>query len=290
MIFSRHKRRLFCLLSDTHAGKRVGLMHPEVKLVRSCDNGGSVKIWTPEMTTTQEWLWSVYSECAQELQDFAGKDEIIVGHLGDVTNGDKHGGNIPDTTLEDQRIIACANLQVLLDIKNVTKMRIMRGTEAHVPDSAEARVAHWLSVKTGKDVDCANHSRYIIDQEIIDAAHHGPYPGSRDWLKGNVALYHLRDRIYRDRRSGITPATVYGRGHYHQFVHVTLNEVWHEKYHPHHLIITPSFSGLDDYVRKVAKSPPILESGFVVLEFIDDYLTSIHPIIRSIDLRTEEVL
>lgn len=224
------------------------------------------------------------------LVDFADGDEIVLCHNGDITNGDRHGGNIPETTREDQRIIARDNMRPYLQLPNVKKARLMTGTAVHVPECAEARVAHHLRREMGKDVQSCHHARFTIDSEVVEVAHHGAYPGSRDWLRGNVALYHLKDRIYRDRRSGLTPARVYAYGHFHQRVYATVKDTWVRECYQHDLVIVPAFSGLDDYVRKGARSPPIIQAGIVVLEFVDSKLRSIQEFIKEQDLRKEEKL
>jgi hypothetical protein len=177
-----------------------------------------------------------------------------------------------------------------LAIPTVKKIRFITGTEVHVPENAEARVAARLRAETGLDVACCHHGRFDMGDDTIDGSHHGPYPGSRDWLKGNVATYYLKDRVYQDRRSDSGPARIYMRGHYHQFVHVTLHELWHGWTFTHDLVIIPALAGLDGYVRKVAHSPPILQAGIVCLEFIDGQLAEIKPFVQEIDLRTEEKL
>ena len=263
-------------------------MNPDTVLIRMRDKGNLEK-WRPEPSTTQEWLWPVYVKAIGELEEYAAGDEIIIAHDGDITQGDKFNGRIPETTLGDQRIIACDNLTPLLALKNISKIRLLSGTEVHVPECAEARVAaHFL--ERGFDIAVSHHSRFCMGHDYVDAAHHGPFPGSRDWLKGNVALYYLKDRVYTDRRAGKEPAAAYVRGHYHVFIDMPLYDIWEGTGRLHHLIIIPALSGQDSFIRKVGKSPPILQAGIVALEFIDGWLTEVKPFIEETDLRTEEML
>lgn len=288
LLRKKRKRRIFAWLSDTHAGKDTGLLNPDTVLIRVKDNG-SLEEWRPESSTTQRWLWPVYVNAIGELEEYAAGDEIIVAHDGDITQGDRFNSRIPETTLEDQRIIARDNLAPLLALKNISKVRLLSGTEVHVPECAEARVAaHFL--KRGLDIAVSHHNRFCMGHDFVDAAHHGPYPGSRDWLRGNVALYYLKDRVYIDRRSGKQPAAAYVRGHYHIFLDVPFYDIWEGMGFLHHLIIIPALSGQDSFIRKVGKSPPILQAGIVALEFIDGWLTEVKPFIEETDLRTEEML
>lgn len=290
-MWSRKKknRRVFAWLSDTHGGKNTGLLNPDTVLVRVKDDG-SKEDWQPEPSTTQRWLWSVYMSAVGELEEYAADSEIIVAHGGDITHGDRHGDTIPETTREDQRKIAAENLLPLLMLPRVTKVRFLTGTEVHVPDCAEVRIAARLQNDTGLDIAVWHHARFSLLPDIVDGAHHGPHPGSRDWLKGNVARYYLKDCIYADRRAGKEPARIYMRGHYHRFVPESITEMWEGKLYKHDLIVIPSLSGPDGYVRKILKSSPILQAGIIALEFIDGHLEEIRPFIDEKDLRTEETL
>lgn len=290
ILLRRTRRRIAAFISDTHAGHRLGLLSPETVLIAETDDGG-IEEWTPEPSKTQEYLWRLYQQHLAELVDFAGRDEIVAFHNGDATHGDRYReGLIPGTTQVDQRAIAKHNLMPFVGLKNVKKTRLITGTGVHVPTVAEARIARVLAQETKKDVASYHHARANIDGVLIEAAHHGPYPGSRDWLRGNVALYHLKDRVYRDRRMGKRPADVYVYGHYHEWVHVTLNEEWNDAASVHHLVIVPSYCGLTAHARKVTKSAPFLTNGLAAFEIIDGKLVSIRPFKATLDLRTEETL
>ena len=267
----------------------MGLLNPDTVLVRENDDGDSEE-WAPEPITTQVELWKAYLDNVETLKQFAGRDEITVFHGGDATQGDRYNAQIPDITREDQRTIACYNLAPLISLPNVKKMRLVTGTPVHVPDAAEARIAHRLASETGKDVRCKHHLRADIGGVTFDVAHHGPFPGSRDWLRGNVALYYLRDRIYLDRRNGVQPATVYLRGHFHEWVHASLNDCWDGVDSTHHLIILPSFSGMTDFARKVTRTAPSLTTGMAAFEIVDGALTQIKAIKQTWDLRSREEL
>lgn len=285
----KRNRRVFAWISDTHAGKRTGLLNPDTILIRTHEDG-SEEEWRPELSPIQRWFWPVFEAAIGELAEYARGDEIIVGHSGDITQGDRYDTLIPDTTIADQRTIAVYNMVPLLALPNVKKARFLTGTEVHVPDSAEVRVAHKLKRDTGLDIQTCHHRRFNMGHDWVDGAHHGPHPGTRDWLHGNVALYYLRDRVYLDRRNGTEPAVAYIRGHFHRYVKVPFYDDWSGEARDRYVIVVPSFCGLDGFVRKVGKSPPIIEAGIVALEFTDGYLTDVKAFTDKKDLRTEEVL
>ena len=285
----KRNRRVFAWITDSHAGKTTGLLNPATVLVRTDDKGHN-ESWKPEPSQTQRWLWPVYENAIGELEEYAGGDEIIIAHAGDITHGDRHGNVIPGTFLSDQRIIAYDNMLPLVRLKQVRKVRFMTGTEVHVPQNPEARIAARLKAETGKDVACCHHARFDMGQDVVDAAHHGPSPGSRDWLKGNVARFYLRDRIYEDRRLGKNPAVAYMRGHYHRYVHEVIHDRWAGVERDRHLIVVPALSGLDGYIRKIITSTPIIEAGIVALAFVDGCLEDVKAFIEFNDMRTEETL
>jgi len=277
-------------LADMHAGHRLGLLNPETVLLREADDG-SVEEWTPELTETQRRLWHIYQENIEQVKALAGRDEVVVIHDGDATHGTTYReGLIPGTTQADQREIAVQNLRPLAELRSVRKVRLVTGTAVHVPNSAEMRIAHKLAALTGRDVQAVHHTRLTVDGVVFDVAHHGPFPGSRDWLRGNVARYYLRSCMYEDRRQGLEPARVYLRGHYHTRVHEVLDEAWRGQRWQSDLYILPSFCGLTAYARKVTRSEPVLVNGLVAFEIVDGVLVRAHEMLDWLDLRTEEVL
>ena len=286
-------RRIVLALADTHAGHRLALLNPDTILI-GADDDGEVYEWTPEPTENQRRLWSIYQEHIALAQELAGNDEIIVLHDGDLTNGDKYDsngkGNIADTTREDQRQIAKMNLLPLVMLPQVLRVRIITGTPSHVPDNAEARIAHALAKAAGKDVRSCHHSRLDIDGVPFDVAHHGPGPGIRDWLRGNVARYYLKDRVYRDRRLGKVPARVYIRAHYHIWVPETIHDRWQGRQQRHDLTVLPSYTGLTGYARQVTGSEPVIVNGLCCYELVNGRLVDVHPFVDEYDTRQEEIL
>lgn len=279
-------------LSDLHSGHSLGLLNPAVVLVQTQDDGSWIE-WTPEQTDNQRYLWALYTEFLEAVKELAGSDEIVLLHLGDLTHGIHYrDGLIPDTGMEDQRAIAESNLLPWLMLPNVKRVRLLTGTSVHVrvEGSNEARIAYRLSrALPGKDIQATHHSRLEVDGFTFDTAHHGPPGGSRDWLRGNVARYYLRDRMQIDRRGGLRPSFSYLRGHYHVDVWETLREEWQGQTETAHLIVVPSFMGLTWHGRKVTRSEPVVVNGLYVFE-IGEGQCRIHPFTRRRDQRAQESL
>ena len=283
------ERRCVLVLSDMHAGHSFGLYDPGTVLIRTHDDG-QIEEWTPEPTDTQRWIWHIYQDHIEQARDWTAGAGIVVFHGGDAVQGTRYGRLMEGVSLDDQRTIAANNLIPLLSLPNVQAVRLITGTEVHVPDSAEARIAAALAARTGIDVQSFHHHVVDVDGARFDVAHHGPYPGSRDWLKGNVALYHLKDRIYTDRRLGRQPSHVYLYGHFHEHLRVTHHEGWNGEQHTADLLVVPSYCGLGDHARKVTRSVPCLTVGMVGIEVIGGEVGEIRAFTETLDLRTEESL
>lgn len=289
----RRSRRLAAAIADTHAGHVLGLLNPDTVLVRQLDEHGEFEEWCPEPTATQRLLWPFYQEDIGQLANLADGDPIVLLHVGDPVHGTKYQqGLIADVSRADQRRIAVSNLTPSIALPNVIAVRLYTGTAAHVwPGYADARVAWALHQEfPRKDIQSVHHSRLMVGGEILDISHHGPHPGSRDWLRGNVARFYLRDRIYRDRRMGKEPARGYIRGHRHVWLKETMDDRWADTDGDRYLTVVPAYSGFTGFARQITQSEPELQCGMVVYEMEGGRLTEIHPFVHYEDLRLEETL
>ena len=284
-------RRCVLQISDMHAGGALGLLNPACVLIRANDDGEDEE-WTPEPSSTQQYLWGLLGEKLGEIADWADGDEIILLHTGDATQGDRFAeATIKDVTRSDQRVIAASNLAYICEaLPNIRRARLITGTLVHVPDCAEARISARLRKAAGIDVQSVHHVRLNISGAILEVAHHGPSAGTRDWLRGNVALYHLRDRVYRDRRGGLRAADCYIYGHFHTFVPAVLPDEWLGEWRLLRLVVAPSMTGLGHHARKTAKSPPFVEHGLVGYEIAGGRIAQVVAFTRKLDLRKEETL
>ena len=271
---AKRDRSVVVDITDMHAGHGLGLLNPETVLIRAEPEKGQDEAWTPEPTVTQQRLWRLYTGALERIAAFAGADPVVVFHGGDATNGDVYpNGIIAGTTYSDQRAIAVKNLEPLARLPTLQAMRLVTGTYVHVHDSAEAKIANALREKVpGANIGICHHARVTVGGVVFDVAHHGAHPGTRDWLHGNVALYYLRDRVYRDRRHGVEPARAYLRHHYHTWVQMSLHERWKGQRCTSELFVVPSMCGFTDHARQVTRSDPFLTNGLLMWEIVDGRL------------------
>ena len=284
-------RRLVVLFSDTHAGSKLGLMNPETVLWEE-DHTGQPVPWQPKPTAVQQWLWGHYSSDIAAVLDLAGGDDITLVHNGDLTWGRKYVSELVSTREADQMLIAVANLEPWGAYPNVKTVRLVHGTDSHAFGEAtsDAIVCDALRVRwPDRSVAEVRHALLLVDGVGIDCAHHGPGPGGRQWLTGNQARYYAKSLMNDDLVLGRTPPRVIVRSHYHTFIRETVR-VHGAREVVTDVIVTPAYCGMTEYATQATRSAYLISCGLVALEIVDGALREIHPFVRAVDLRREEVL
>ncbi len=282
------RRVIIALFGDTHGGHRLALMNPAVTLFQE-DEKGNLEPYEPKLTKSQRYLWECYEQDIEAVKKLAGGDEIIPIHNGDLTQGNKHKSELVSDRMANQMIIATENMKPWMELPNVKTMLISVGTEAHNfgLGSSEILVREQLqAIYRDKHVKLMYHGSETINGVRVDFAHHGPQPGSRNWLKGNVARFYLRDLMWEEIKLGNPPPELVCRAHYHQFVY----EILFEGDYTSRLILTPSYMMLDDHASKVTQSRPYIQHGLVAFEIVDGRLSEPYKFMRRIDVRRKESL
>jgi hypothetical protein len=284
-------RRLVVLFSDTHAGSRLGLLSPDTVLWEE-DQNGQPAPWQPQPTAVQQWLWGHYASDIAAVIDLAAGDPVILVHNGDLTWGRKYASELVSTRDADQILIAIANLAPWFEHANVQTVRLVHGTDSHAFGEAtsDALVCDALRVRwPERSVAEVRHALLLVDGVGIDCAHHGPGPGGRQWLTGNQARYYAKSLMNDDLLVGRTPPRVIVRSHFHTYVRETVR-VHGAREVVTDVIVTPAYCGMTEYATQATRSGYLISCGLVVLEIVDGALREIHPFVRAVDLRREEVL
>lgn len=286
-------RTVVVFLSDTHGGHRLGLLNPETVLYEE-DEKGELKPYTPTLTATQEYLWSSYLEDIGAVKGFAGDDRLIVIHNGDATQGTRFPEHLVTTRLADQITIGVQNLRPWFDRTGAKVMRLSKGTGSHVlgEGSSEILIGQQLeALYPQADVKVIYHGLLEVDGVSLDYAHHGPHPGGRYWLKGNVARYDLRSIMMGELAAGKVPARVFVRSHYHEWIPPeTLGLEFGGNLHWSTMILTPSYCGLGAHGHQATRSTARQTHGLIAIEIINGKLGDVRFFKRSLDLRTRETL
>ncbi|MBU2051268.1 MAG: hypothetical protein KKH61_20165 [Gammaproteobacteria bacterium] len=289
----RNRNRLVVvLLSDLHAGHKLGLLNPDTPLMDE-----HATPYCPSLNTTQRYLYNLYLAHIEQVADLADGCPVILDVNGDITHGAHYAEHLSLVSVADQITAAAWDLCPWYTHPRIrlTHVRIIVGTAAHSWEgSAEPLVANQLSQMYPKiDTRPLYHLQQKFtsqNDQVIDLAHHGPFPGSRKWLEGSIARRYLISAMMDEIVDGVAPPILYARAHYHQYVHVGPERIRQNGHDiESSLVITPSYSGIDDYVRQATRSKGKIDHGLVALEF-NGGLGEVYPFYQELDIRTKEEL
>lgn len=280
-------------LADEHSGHQLGLLNPDAHWEMESPDGEIVD-YHPQLTETQKYLWGVYTWARKEVFKLAGGYPLYVLQVGDLTQGKKHG-HLVSPLVDHQAIMGRYTLLPWFEHKNLKALRIVIGTGAHNygGGSSERICCSLLRAEHPKvSVKSLYHGLHTIGGVTFDTAHHGPYPGSRGYLKGNVARLYLRDAMQQDLElvAGGVPAMVYLRAHYHTWIKEQVEIEFQGKTYNSVLVEVPSFCGMDDYAHKVTRSRFTQTHGLAAFEIEKGKIVEIHKLTKTLDLRTKETL
>lgn len=284
-------RKVAAFLADTHGGHKLGLLNPATALPDE-DEQGNVVYYQPALTATQRYLWPCFKEDVNSVVSLAAGAPIVVCHGGDLTHGKKYPQGLVSTRDADQFLIAAANMQPWMALPNLAAVRLYQGTGSHAfyEGTAAITVLNLLKAAYPKtDLGAARHGLIAIAGVTFDVAHHGPHPGSRKWLEGNVARFYLKDLMLTEILHGNQPARYVIRAHYHTLIWETVRIKQDGRWYESDLIILPSYSGLTEHGQQATRSKHLINNGLVAFE-IEDGRAVVHPFCRTTDLRTREEL
>jgi hypothetical protein len=286
------KRKIGFILSDTHGGNTLGLLSPGTVVQMEGPEGECYEYELP-LNPVQLYLNKIFEWLLDVAKEYAAGDDILFIHNGDLTQGGVHGALIAQSE-GLQVAVGVRSLQRVLDaLPNCKTIRIIKGTGVHVFNSGDSEMQAGKILQQAnpsKDVRVLYHNLLTYNGVMVDVAHHGPGPGSRVWLEGNVARFYLRNLMETELMAGRVPARLVVRSHYHTYIKETISSMINSSEVESTIVITPSLCMLDDYARKVVKSPHIIGLGGTFFETIDGRLTDVKVALKQIDVRTKEVI
>lgn len=282
---SNHKRKIILGISDPHCGFELGLTNPETELRNKK---------SPELNASQDFLWNdVYLPGIERTKELAGKDDIHVLFMGDITHGNKYISEQMTTKMSDQISYAFYAMLPAIQLKNCKSFGMSIGTDSHVfgEGSAETLVADRLQERFTKvNIFVDFHGLLNVGGFLIDTAHHGPHPGNRNWLHGNIARLYLKSMMMDDLDNGDRPANLVLRGHYHSYTREWCSITRMGRTYESWIVIMPSLCLLGSYGHQATQSTYRLSPGMVAFEIIGDKLYDVYPMIKHIDIRTKREL
>jgi hypothetical protein len=228
-----------------------------------------------------------------EVVALTDDDPLTVIHNGDLTWGRKYATELVSTREANQFLIAAANLEPWLELPNLTAMRLSHGTGSHgFQEGTDVAIVSSFLQRSypDSDIGVCRHGLADVDGVVIDYAHHGPPPGSRNWLTGNNLRYYIRSLMTDEVMRGRTPPRVVLRAHYHTYQRETVRVPSGDGEAVTDGIITPAYCGLSEFAQQATRSAYLIGCGLVALEIVDGRLVDIHAMQRVVDLRREEKL
>jgi hypothetical protein len=268
------------------------LLNPDSRIYKQTTTG--TRQITINFNEVNEHLWSLWTDkCIPEAFKFAGNDDVVALVAGDVVAGEKHTTEVITSLISDQVELSKDVFVPLYAHKNLKSVRFASGTPAHTfgNGSAEILVSGKLKdIYPNKNTGVVFHGLASIKGIDIDYAHRGPYPGSRNWLRGNVARLYLQSLMQDEIDSGHKPPDLVLRGHFHTPVEEAYTKRCNGHKYRSQIVITPAMCILDDYARNVTQSTFKITNGIFCFEIIDGVLGLPYEISETIDLRTKEEL
>lgn len=285
------QRVILAAISDTHAGHKLAMMNPETILYDE-DEDGNLKPWRPQPGPSQEAIWPWHLEDVGRVADLADGCPIVLVHHGDIIQGGNgKGRELVSSRIADQEEIAWRNLDPWLALPNLERIVLIKGTGYHELEEGSGALSIASRLRAaGRKVDVPYHYRPTIAGVQCNLAHHGAPPGVRNWLRGNILRLYTQSIMDDCLVDGKEPPALLLRGHYHQYVTEIVTRRARGRTWRTQAVILPSYSFIDDYARKVAKSPEKVTIGMVAFEIEGGKASEPYEFMRTVDFVTKEVL
>jgi hypothetical protein len=285
------RRMILAAIADTHAGHKLALLNPDTSVFDE-DKDGNLIPWPLQTGPTQAALWPWYCDDVRRTAELADGCPIVLLHNGDICQGGNgRGRELVSSRLADQYEIAFRNLDPWLALPNLERIIMVKGTAYHELEEGSAALTVAARVRgTGMPVDVPYHAKPVIYGVRTNLSHHGPPPGVRNWLKGNIARLYAQSIMDDCLVEGHDPPALILRAHYHTYISEIATRRARGKTWRTQIVIQPSYSFIDDYARKVAKSPERATAGMVAFEIENGQCSLPHEFMRTVDFTTKEVL
>lgn len=246
-------------VGDVHAGGATAICPAKISL----DDGGEYVASKP-----QQWLFQCWRDYWERVAVVVREERAKLYQIfdGDLVEGSHHGSTqVLSGNPNAQAAVLNECMAVPLALKP-DRMFFVRGTEAHVGQSASAeeRIADGLRrdkrpVVGDPDTKTASwwHLRLEVNGVLLDVAHHGR-TGLREHTRGSAAVLHAHDILLSHVKNGERAPDLCIRGHHHKF-----NDS-HDAA-PVRVITAGAWQLKTSYVHKVAADSMSDIGGFIVV-------------------------
>lgn len=203
--------RNIVVVSDTHAGCRLGLCPPEVAL----DDGGYYR--HSDLQSKVYHMWTQFWD--SWVPKVTKGEPYVVVFNGDAIDGVHHGSVTQVShNLIDQGNIAKKLLCDVAALPNCERWYHIRGTEAHVGKSGQSEegLAAAIGAVPDENGNCARWEMWLrLGEELIHFSHHVGTTSSSSYE--STAVYkEMVEAFNESGRWGDQPPTVIVRSHRHR--------------------------------------------------------------------------
>lgn len=284
----KYDRWILAAIADTHGGHLLGLLNPETILREYTPDGDEIAI-PVSLNPSQQFLWELYEKHRQETIKLAGKDPIILMHLGDQSQGQKYPQQLVYSSVANQIIVAFYNIMPWVRHAEVTRM--VWGTQSHIFYEATTPrlIEEMLRGRyPKKDIRSVGHGLLDVKGLLVDYAHHGPSKGIRNWLSGNQMRYYLKSMIADEIDAEKDPPDLVLRAHFHSRLEEDIHKFRNGKKHDVKGMVVPSYTLLTDHARQATKSISRVTNGMAAIEVINGKIHYVHWLTKTSDIRIKE--
>lgn len=222
-------------ISDTHCGSTLGLSQRH-----QLDDGG---FFDPSIL--QKKLWRLWENFWDWTYDQLEGEPFILVHNGDILDGVHHR----TTTLSSHNLTIQCRLAVDIMEQHVAKAERyyqIRGTEAHVGQSAQEEEAIAATLGAVQDKETGQYSRWELwmefGNELIHFAHHIGTTSSTAY-ESSGPMREMVAAFVEAGQWGKRPPTLLVRSHRHRFIEV--------KAPNGRIVVTPAWQCRTPFVFKV---------------------------------------
>src|SRR5438105_2912279 len=208
----KSKPKHIVVLSDTHFGSAVALSQ-----IHQLDDGG---YFHPSKLQAKLYrLWLAFWEWTYA---HIGKDQFILVHVGDVIDGVHHR----TTALSSHNLTIQSRLAIDMLMPHVTRAQKyfqIRGTEAHVGQSAQEEEAVAAALGAEKDPEIGAFSRWELWMKFGDAlihfAHHVGSTSSSAY-ESSALMREMVAAFVESGQWGMRAPGIVIRAHTHRYLRI----------------------------------------------------------------------
>jgi len=270
---TEHTTTNLVVISDTHAGSRLGICPPTGVTL---DEGV-----TPVLSPLQLTIWDYWQEFWKWVPKILRREKFDLLHNGDAIDGHHHNSVEQMThNLADQAEIAYCLLAPV--VAKAERYYHIRGTEAHVGPSGqdEERLAKRLGAVPNK---LGQYARYDLWKQVgpglVHALHHIGTTGSQAY-EATAVHKELVESFTESARWGYRPPDIIIRSHRHRHFETMFTTVRGSA----RAVVTPSWQGKTPFVWRIpgGRLAPPQFGGVIIRWHPKDEVLYTREFVRSI--------